>query len=394
MGNVWVLSAAFLMTAPAVFAGNPPGPSKWELWTGGTKLRGANVWKKRVEAVDGGEFGGGAVGPDYAPAALKRLASWGANLVNISHPGVFTERAPYVLEAPVAAGLERVLADVAAADCFAVVSFRTGPGRNEAGFDQAEKNRADNRIWRDAAAQDGWVAMWKWTATKLKANPVVVAYDLMVEPNANDVVLKLSEPAVFYASHRGSKLDWNPLAARLIEAIRSVDADTPILIQPMDHGAAAWAGSLKLPSQPKLLVGVHHYEPFEYTHQEGGVSTYPGRLPDGSHFDRAWIETSLKPVAGARMALKVPVAVNELGVKRTAPGADRYLDDVLGGLEGLGMNHAVWLWESESPKISYDEFNIRRGTDPAAKKDAPGNPLEKVLRKYWAKNTLRPSSRR
>lgn len=74
-------------------AGATGGVDKYALWAGNTALRGANVYQRRVyPELDGTHFlGPGPLGPPYTQADFDRLAAWGANLVVISHPGLFTE---------------------------------------------------------------------------------------------------------------------------------------------------------------------------------------------------------------------------------------------------------------------------------------------------------------
>ena len=79
------------------------------------------------------------------------------------------------------------------ANMFAVISFRTGPGRSEFTFvwdevgDWFDEGYLNDSVWQDQAAQDGWVAMWRYTAERYRSNPIIVGYDLMVEPNSNEV---------------------------------------------------------------------------------------------------------------------------------------------------------------------------------------------------------------
>jgi hypothetical protein len=53
---------------------------KIDLWRGTTYLRGANIWQK-VENKQ--------VVPSFTAQDLHDLKSWGANYVNISHPGIY-----------------------------------------------------------------------------------------------------------------------------------------------------------------------------------------------------------------------------------------------------------------------------------------------------------------
>ena len=116
----------------------PPEPAldKWSLWTNGTQLRGANTWQRIiVPEYDGEEFlGEGYIGPPYTQEDFNRLAALGANYVNLSHPGLFTERPPYVLDEQAQANLDNMIAMAAEADLFVVITFRTGPGRNDFTF--------------------------------------------------------------------------------------------------------------------------------------------------------------------------------------------------------------------------------------------------------------------
>src|SRR5262245_27232968 len=74
-------------------ASNDDGrPKRWPLWNGPTKLRGANIYQRRITPDDG--FGDGPVGPPYLKGDLQKLASWGANYVNISHAGTWNEVGP------------------------------------------------------------------------------------------------------------------------------------------------------------------------------------------------------------------------------------------------------------------------------------------------------------
>ncbi len=72
--------------------------------------------------------------------------------------------------------------------------------------------------------------MWKYTASRYRNNPVVVGYDLMVEPNANHVWLDLWDPEQFYSQYSGTLYDWNQLFPRIIQGIRAVDPNTPLLV--------------------------------------------------------------------------------------------------------------------------------------------------------------------
>ncbi len=380
----------------------------WTLWTGPTTLRGANVYQRRVyPELDGEEFmGPGPFGPPYVQSDFNALAALGANYVNISCPGIFGEKPPYELDEAARVNLDALLEMAAEADLFAVISFRSGPGRGEfsiccLGDDWYDPDLyLDDSIWTEEAAQDAWVAMWRATAERYRDNPVVVGYDLMVEPNSNEVVFDEWEPEIFYRDHGGSLADWNQLFPRIVEAIRQVDTRTPILVQAMGYSDIDWFPWIEVVDDDRTLYALHQYQPFLFTHQEPPpVNTYPGYFDgdedgDSERIDRDWLESLLGTIDEFIETHGVVVAVNEMGVMRWEPGAERYLADEIGLLEERGLNWAVWAWEPQWPPWTTEvtEFNFRLGPDPSNTEDMPGNALEGVLSGAWSGNTVRPSS--
>jgi TolB protein len=389
------------------------GLDKWSLWTGGTKLRGANIYQRRVyPELDGTEFmGAGPVGPPFTQADFDELSAWGANYVNISHPGLFTETAPYTVDLGIQSNLDNLLNMAAKADLFVVISFRTGPGRAEfsvccLGDTWFDPSYLNDSMWQDQAAQDAWVKMWRYTAARYRNNPVVAGYDLMVEPNSNEVgsdavnnPLDIWDPAEFYAQYAGTLYDWNQLYPRIVAAIREVDPDTPILIGGNGYSAVVWLPYVQPVSDTHTVYTVHQYEPFVYTHQEVSLTnTYPGVFDiDGDgvadQFDRSWLDNLLATVSTYSTTHGVPVAANEMGVMRWEPGAATFIDDELGLFEQRGMNYALWAWEPAWKlwNVEVDAFNFRHGPDPNHHTDVASSDLIRVIKKHWGRNSIRPS---
>lgn len=386
----------------------PAGLDKWSLWANGTQLRGANTWQRIVvPELDGEEFlGNGYIGPPYTQADFDKLAALGANYVNLSHPGLFTERPPYVLDEKAQANLDRMISMAAEADLFVVITFRTGPGRSDFTFyrdgagDWFDADLLIESVWSDPAAQDAWVEMWRYTAERYGANPVVVGYDLMCEPNSNDVALGFYEPEEFYPQYAGSVYDWNQFYPRIAAGIREVDSETPLLVSAMGWGAARWLPYLETMDDPRIVYTAHQYEPQSvYTHQQPpAVNAYPGEFDldwDGEPdpFDRAWLEGLLSTIADVQQERGAPAAVNEFGVLRWVPNAAGFMRDEMTLFEELGINYALWVWDPDWTPWTENAngFNFRSGPDP--ENAAPmENDLQDVILEFWARNTVRPSN--
>ena len=382
---------------------------KWALWANGTQLRGADIWQAVVDPeIDGLEFkGDGAVGPPFTQADFDALAALGANYVNISFPGLYSVDPPYEVNDEVVAYLDNLLAMIEQADMFAVISFRTGPGRSEYTFNRDEvgdwfdESYLNDSVWEDPAAQDGWIEMWRFTAEHYRDQQIVVGYDLMVEPNAAAVFFEIWESEEFYPQYAGTSYDWNTLYPRISDAIRDVDTDTPILIGAMGYSGVKWLPYLEPTDDPRTVYMVHQYEPGRYTHQYPGQepwNSYPGEIDfdwDGSPdpFDRAWLDGFLSPIDAFVAEYGMPVGVNEYGPVRWVPGAAEYTADLLELFEQRGMNHAIWQWDPEWPAYTdkVNAHNIRFGPDPENVTDVENDYLD-VLAVYWSRNTIRPSN--
>jgi len=382
--------------------------AKWQLWSNGSQLRGTNIWQRIiVPDLDGPEFlGSGYVGPPYTQADFDLLASLGANYVNLSVPGLFTERPPYVLDEQVQANLDHLIGMAAQADLFVVITFRTGPGRSDFTFyrdgagEWFDEDLLIEWVWSDQAAQDAWVDMWRYAASRYRGNPVVVGYDLMCEPNANDVALGIWEPTEFYPEYAGSLYDWNQFFPRIVAGIREVDGGMPILVNAMSWGSVRWLPYLEPIDDPHIVYTAHQYEPqSQYTHQEWpALNTYPGEFDldwDGEPdpFDRSWLEGYLSSIDDFQQEHLVSVAVNEFGVVRWVPDAADFVRDEMGIFEELGINYALWVWNPAwAPWTeSATEFNFRFGPEPGNTSPVE-NPLQSVILDFWERNTIRPSN--
>lgn len=386
----------------------PTTRDKFSLWASGTQLRGANAWQRIVvPELDGDEFlGSGYIGPPYTQEDFNELASYGANYVNLSHPGLFTERPPYVLDEQVQANLDHMIEMASAADLFVVITFRTGPGRSDFTFyrdgagDWFDADLLIESVWSDQAAQDAWVEMWRYTAERYRDNPVVVGYDLMCEPNSSGVVFEIYEPADFYAEYADTVYDWNRFYPRIVDGIRAVDAQTPILVGGNSWAGVRWLPWLKPVDDPRVVYMVHQYEPQEdYTHQEHpALNTYPGRFDldwDGQpdRFDRDWLDGFLSPIDEFKAKHGAPVSVNEFGVLRWVPGAADFMRDEMELFEQRGMNHAFWVWDPNwTPwSESVHGMNYHFGPDPENVTSVENDLLDVIL-EFWRLNTVRPSN--
>ncbi len=379
------------------------GARKWALWASGcTQLRGANIYQRRVygRLGDAETLGDGVTGPPYHAGDLDALAAAGANMVVISHPGIFTENPPYVLDERIAQNLDRLVALAADAGLSVVISFRTGPGRSEFSIlrggagDWFPAEMINDAVWYDSAAQEGWCEMWRAATRRYGDHPAVVGFELMMEPNGTSVLMEGGASTIdqFFTHHGGGLGDWNEIYPRLVSAVRDVSKQIPLLVPAEGYGSIYWLTSLKPIVDPRCVYVVHHYVPSAYTHQSsglGGAVHYPGYIGT-EHVDERWLGRVNKRLSDYAAVHGVPVAVLEAGVRRWAPGAARFMANQLEDFETLGVNWALWLWECGYTNYSCrtSSFNFRAGPAPEHWEDLDTNALFLTIQRYWQRNAV------
>jgi aryl-phospho-beta-D-glucosidase BglC (GH1 family) len=184
------------------------------------RLRGANVYQQ--------EDSGHPWYPRLVEDDLKGLAKAGANYVNLSVPGPYNVVPPYGRSGAFADRLDEIVRWAEAAGLHVVLSFRTGPGHSEFDITNQGPEAHSRELFTDSRAQAAFIRMWQEVARRYANRPLVVGYDLLVEPHAD---LKPGTPEEPF------RKTWADLAQRPVDAIRKIDEKTPILISPSQYGS-------------------------------------------------------------------------------------------------------------------------------------------------------------
>jgi endoglucanase len=101
-----------------------------------------------------------------------------------------------------------------------------------------------------AGQTDKFVAIWRQVAAHYARFPKTLAFELLNEPN------DAATTAVI-----------NPIYARAIAEIRKTNPRRTIFVEPGNWGNVDELKNLVLPPDKNLIVSVHCYEPFYFTHQ-------------------------------------------------------------------------------------------------------------------------------
>ncbi|HUA66477.1 MAG TPA: glycoside hydrolase family 5 protein [Alphaproteobacteria bacterium] len=109
------------------------------------------------------------------------------------------------------------------------------------------------------ATTDEFLKIWNQIARYYKKFPNQLAFELDNEPHANATTAIM-----------------NPIYARAIKEIRRTNPRRTIFVEPGGWGSITELKNLVLPSDNNVIVSVHSYEPFMFTHQG---ATWAGPMP-------------------------------------------------------------------------------------------------------------------
>lgn len=193
----------------------------------------------------------------------------------------------------------------------------------------------------DAAVVDQrLVNLWKQIARRYQERSPRLLFELLNEPHGR----LDGEP-------------WNRLAARALAAVRASNPRRVVMVSPGDWGHPRALRQLRLPRDRHLIVAVHTYDPFDFTHQ--GVTWREPVLPTGIRCcdpaQRHLVATALETAAAWSRAHGVPVHLGEFGAHVAAdmPSRAAYARLMRDEAERRGMGWAWWEFASDFSPV-YD----------------------------------------
>lgn len=148
--------------------------------------------------------------------------------------------------------------------------------------------------------KDKFICMWDQIAERYKDMPDNVYFELLNEPNnALDAVT------------------WNEFAQEAIKIVRETNADRKIVIGPVNWNQYTYINELELPEDDNLIVTIHYYEPFHFTHQGAnwvsGSTDWIGTTWNGTDEEKTVIDNNFDLVKEWADEHNVDVFIGEFG---------------------------------------------------------------------------------
>ncbi len=191
-----------------------------------------------------------------------------------------------------------------------------------------DKPDPGDRLVEPAVAPLRLLSMWRQIAERFAAYPPQLVFEIYNEP------------------HGALEPHWNELFSRALAVVRRSNPTRAVVVGPTHWNAPIHLPRLVLPADPNLILTVHHYEPFDFTHQ--GAEWIEPRRPTGvdccDAAQREAIEAPLALAAQDAARRGLPVFVGEFGAYGQAPAEARlrYLRLKRDAMERRGMPWFYW----------------------------------------------------
>jgi len=231
---------------------------------------------------------------------------------------------------------------------------------------------SDGGLFSDRQVQEKFVEVWRRIATRYKDAKAIWGYDL-----ANEPVEEESEDDCD---------DWQALSERAARAIRAIDPERAIILEPSQWGSPEGLAELVPIAVSNVVYSVHMYLPHAFTHQgvfgSGPAYRYPG-LIDGREWDKAQLQKALQPAIAFQERYHVHLYIGEFSAIRWAPdnSAARYLRDLIDIFEAYGWDwsyHAFREWSGWSVEHGSDRQDTRSADSPTER--------QRLLCDWFARN--------
>ncbi|MFF3781558.1 cellulase family glycosylhydrolase [Streptomyces sp. NPDC001933] len=188
--------------------------------------------------------------------------------------------------------------------------------------------RAFTHLYEDADLQRAQARMWQVVAKRFGHHPAVLGYDLINEPMG-----ELGEGEdLATAARRIEAQQITPMYNRLARAVRSVDRDNWLFVEPtpiVGEGVPTGLGAIK---DHRTVYAPHFYN---------------AAMEAGADYDPAagWIESYEAAITAYPKQQKIPVVVGEWGpLNNKLPQMGRFYRDAMASLSRYSSGWAGWVW--------------------------------------------------
>ncbi|WP_372949547.1 cellulase family glycosylhydrolase [Mariniphaga sp.] len=180
--------------------------------------------------------------------------------------------------------------------------------------------------------KERFIAQWKQISAFFKDYPDSLLFELMNEPHGNLTPEK-----------------WNEFYPEVLDSIRIDNPERIVLIGTPEYGGLGGLPYLELTDDENIILTVHYYNPFQFTHQGAEWSGEQSQDWLGTEWldtetERDVMRQEFAPLKAYENQHKVPVHIGEFGAysKAGMKSRARWTTFLSRYLEELGWSWAYW----------------------------------------------------
>jgi aryl-phospho-beta-D-glucosidase BglC (GH1 family) len=188
-------------------------------------------------------------------------------------------------------------------------------------------------LYEDPDGQkERFIAQWEQISEFFKDYPDSLLFEILNEPHGNLVPEK-----------------WNIFAADALTKIREDNPERIVLIGTAPYGGLGGLSNLVIPDDEFIILTVHYYNPFHFTHQGAswvgeGSDAWLGTKWNDSEDERAIVQNEFALLRQIEQDKKIPIHIGEFGAYEKADITSRgkWTTYVARYLETLNWSWAYW----------------------------------------------------
>jgi aryl-phospho-beta-D-glucosidase BglC (GH1 family) len=189
----------------------------------------------------------------------------------------------------------------------------------------------DELFTNPAAAKARFISQWQQISTNFKGYDNHLYFEVLNEPH--DALT----PAL-----------WNSYFAEALTEIRKTNPSRKVLLGTASYGGTAGVRDLNPPNDPNLILSVHYYNPFNFTHQgadcAGNKDKYIGTKWEDLTWERNQVIADFEYAIQWAKQKNMPLHVGEFGSYELADMESRakWTTFIARWLESQGASWAYW----------------------------------------------------
>lgn len=174
--------------------------------------------------------------------------------------------------------------------------------------------------------------IWKQLSEHYQGYPHPLYFEILNEPDDKNLTSSV----------------WNSFISRILPVIREKNPDRAVVIGPPLWHHHKYLNELQLPEEDRnIIVGIHNYDPFEFTHQ--GAYWIPGIGTDkkeweGTDSEKAFLREGLDTISTWGEEHRRPMYIGEFGCIQLADEISRakYLSFITKEMQVRGIPWTYW----------------------------------------------------